>query len=191
MTSFFPTSNQHLLQALGITNVAQHPRIASQALPSAMSAKDKSSNLEIQNGKKIYYKGSGSSSSNSLPISSAASRQPSSSAGSGAGGSGGAGAGAGGGGGGGGGGAGTNSIIPSAAAMAAAAAVAAGMPGGAAAASLVFQSIGGVPGGGLPATAIVISQDRDASLARANRPIPSWCGIFYFEVTLISKGREG
>eukprot|EP01132_Coremiostelium_polycephalum_P007435 gene7435-9137_t len=33
--------------------------------------------------------------------------------------------------------------------------------------------------------------DNDAALVRANNPIPSACGIFYFEITVISKGREG
>eukprot|EP00004_Rigifila_ramosa_P008436 TRINITY_DN1967_c0_g1_i1.p1 TRINITY_DN1967_c0_g1~~TRINITY_DN1967_c0_g1_i1.p1 ORF type:complete len:374 (-),score=50.63 TRINITY_DN1967_c0_g1_i1:209-1330(-) len=33
--------------------------------------------------------------------------------------------------------------------------------------------------------------DSDAAAIRANRPIPASCGIFYFEIKIISKGRDG
>ncbi|XP_065827758.1 ran-binding protein 9-like isoform X2 [Oscarella lobularis] len=33
--------------------------------------------------------------------------------------------------------------------------------------------------------------EKDAASVRANRPIPSACGIYYFEVTVVSKGRDG
>ena len=33
--------------------------------------------------------------------------------------------------------------------------------------------------------------DGDAAAIRANRPIPSCCAIFYYEVKIISKGRDG
>jgi len=33
--------------------------------------------------------------------------------------------------------------------------------------------------------------DNEAGLVRANNPIPPSCGIFYFEITVISKGRDG
>lgn len=32
---------------------------------------------------------------------------------------------------------------------------------------------------------------KDAASVRANSPIPSSCGIYYFEVKIISKGRDG
>ena len=33
--------------------------------------------------------------------------------------------------------------------------------------------------------------DRDAAAVRANRPMPSSCGIYYFEVEIVSKGQSG
>jgi len=33
--------------------------------------------------------------------------------------------------------------------------------------------------------------DADAAAIRANHPIPSACGIYYFEAEVISKGRDG
>ena len=33
--------------------------------------------------------------------------------------------------------------------------------------------------------------DHEAAAARADRPMPPQCGIYYFEVTIISKGKEG
>lgn len=32
---------------------------------------------------------------------------------------------------------------------------------------------------------------KDAASVRATHPIPSACGIYYFEVKIISKGRDG
>lgn len=32
---------------------------------------------------------------------------------------------------------------------------------------------------------------KDAASARASHPIPAACGIYYFEVKVISKGRDG
>ena len=32
---------------------------------------------------------------------------------------------------------------------------------------------------------------KDAASVRATHPIPAACGIYYFEVKVISKGREG
>ena len=32
---------------------------------------------------------------------------------------------------------------------------------------------------------------KDAASVRATRPIPASCGIYYFEVKVISKGRDG
>jgi hypothetical protein len=32
---------------------------------------------------------------------------------------------------------------------------------------------------------------KDASSVRATHPIPASCGIYYFEVTIVSKGRDG
>ena len=33
--------------------------------------------------------------------------------------------------------------------------------------------------------------DRDAAAVRANRPMPSHCGVYYFEVEIVSKGQSG
>jgi len=33
--------------------------------------------------------------------------------------------------------------------------------------------------------------DSDAAAVRANHPMPYQCGLFYFEVTIISKGQSG
>jgi hypothetical protein len=33
--------------------------------------------------------------------------------------------------------------------------------------------------------------DADAASVRSNHPIPSECGIYYFEIEIISRGREG
>jgi Ran-binding protein 9/10 len=33
--------------------------------------------------------------------------------------------------------------------------------------------------------------DLDAAAVRSNNPIPQGCGIYYFEVTIVSKGRDG
>lgn len=33
--------------------------------------------------------------------------------------------------------------------------------------------------------------DRDAAAVRANRPMPSSCGIYYFEIEIVSKGQSG
>ncbi|RKO86445.1 concanavalin A-like lectin/glucanase domain-containing protein, partial [Blyttiomyces helicus] len=33
--------------------------------------------------------------------------------------------------------------------------------------------------------------DKDAAAVRANHPIPPQCGLFYYEVTVVSKGRDG
>ncbi|RIB14064.1 hypothetical protein C2G38_1684116 [Gigaspora rosea] len=33
--------------------------------------------------------------------------------------------------------------------------------------------------------------DNKAFIVRANRPIPSQCGIFYFEIKIIDKGKNG
>ena len=35
------------------------------------------------------------------------------------------------------------------------------------------------------------SDDRDAAAVRANHPVPSDCPIFYFEVEITSRGRDG
>lgn len=34
-------------------------------------------------------------------------------------------------------------------------------------------------------------QDTDAASIRTDRPIPSACGLFYFEIYIVSKGRDG
>jgi hypothetical protein len=33
--------------------------------------------------------------------------------------------------------------------------------------------------------------DQDACAVRGNHPIPTICGVYYFEVEVISKGRDG
>lgn len=35
------------------------------------------------------------------------------------------------------------------------------------------------------------ASDNDAAAVRADQPMPPQCGLFYYEVTVVSKGKEG
>lgn len=35
------------------------------------------------------------------------------------------------------------------------------------------------------------TNDNDAAAVRADQPMPPQCGLFYFEVTVVSKGKDG
>lgn len=35
------------------------------------------------------------------------------------------------------------------------------------------------------------NNQRDAACVRASHPIPAACGVYYFEIRVVSKGRDG